>query len=164
MRWARLAKRVRGGQWLSQADHSKLGTLGNWQVSTAYSHTMAFTAPSPHDGRRAAAPGDPASGLAAGWALLHEAGVAVAGLAQLGGEGTMLAPREFAMRAAAAGPARLALAEQSIDDCAAALHTGLTALIAGAEAGSDTTAAAVTLWREFDRARAGLLALTAPTH
>lgn len=110
------------------------------------------------------APADPTGGLAAGWALLHEAGDAVASLAQLGGEGPALAPRDFAMRAAAAGPARLALAEQAIDDCAAALHTGLNALIAGAEAGGDTTAAALTLWREFDRARAGLLALTAPAH
>lgn len=100
--------------------------------------------------------------LAAGWALLHEAGAAVAGLAQLAGDADTLAPRDFAMRAAAAGAARLALAEQAIDDCAAALHTGLTALIAGTEAGHDTTAAAVTLWREFDHARAGLLALTGP--
>ena len=103
-----------------------------------------------------------ACGLTAGWALLHEAGDAIADLAQLGGDSLVLPPREFAMRAAAAGPARLALAEQSIDDCAAALHTGLTALIAGAEAGRDITAAALTLWREFDRARDGLLALTAP--
>jgi hypothetical protein len=105
---------------------------------------------------------DPAAGMAAGWALLHEAGEAVAGLAQLGPELDAIAPRDFAMRAAAAGPARLALAEQMIDDCAAALHTGLTALIAAGEARRDTTAAALTLWREFDRARGGLLALTAP--
>lgn len=105
---------------------------------------------------------DSAGGLAAGWALLHEAGEAVAGLAQLGREPTALPPREFALRAAAAGPARLALAEQAIDDCAAALHCGLVALIAAGERGRDTTAAALTLWREFDRARSGLLALTAP--
>lgn len=121
---------------------------------------MAASLPAsfPHDAFHPATPG-----LAAGWALLHEAGEAIAALAQFGGEGAAIAPREFAMRAAAAGPARLALAEQAIDDCAAALHTGLNALIAGADAGRDTTAAALTLWREFDRARAGLLALTAPT-
>ena len=45
---------------------------------------------------------------------------------------------------------------------AAALHTGLTALIAATEQGRDCTAASLTLWREFDRARCGLLALTAP--
>ena len=101
-------------------------------------------------------------GLAAGWALLHEAGDAVADLAQLGREPAALAPRDFAMRAAAAGPARLVLAEQAIDDCAAALHFGLLALIAAGEHGRDTTAAALTLWREFDQARIGLLALTAP--
>jgi hypothetical protein len=115
--------------------------------------------PIDHD-RRADATGS----LSAGWALLHAAGDAIAELAQLGPEGDMLAPRDFAMRAAAAGPTRLALAEQAIDDCAAALHTGLTALIAGTHAGRDITAAAVTLWREFDRARIGLLALTASPH
>lgn len=102
----------------------------------------------------------PIGGLAAGWALLHEAGDAVAQLAQLGRGGPALSPQDFAMRAAAAGPGRLALAEQAIDDCAAMLHCGLTALIAAAETGRDTTAAAITLWREFDGARAGLLALT----
>ena len=121
-------------------------------------------APAPDGDLRPTGFADPAGGLAAAWALIHEAGVAVADLAQLGGGADAIAPRVFAMRAAAAGPARLALAEQLIDDCAAALHTGLTALIAGAEAGRDTTAAALTLWREFDRAREGLLALTAPTH
>jgi hypothetical protein len=100
--------------------------------------------------------------LVAGWELLHEAGNAVAGLAQLGAEPLLLSPQAFAMRAAAAGPARLALAEQAVDDCAAALHSGLIALIRASEAGRDCTAAALTLWREFDRAREGLLALTAP--
>lgn len=104
------------------------------------------------------------SGLADGWALLQEAGEAVADLAQLGREPATLAPRAFAMRAAAAGPARLALAERMIDDCAAALHTGISALAAAARAERDATAAALTLWREFDRARAALLMLTAPTH
>ena len=101
-------------------------------------------------------------GLAAGWALLHEAGDAIAELAQLGSEPSTLAPRDFALRAAAAGPARLGLADQAIDDCAAALHSGLVALIAARERGHDITAAALTLWREFDCARSGLLALSAP--
>ena len=118
--------------------------------------------PSSQPAPRAWQPADSGGGLAAGWALLHEAGDAVAELAQLGSEGGVLSPREFAMRAAAAGPARLALAEQAIDDCAAALHSGLTALIAATEQGRDCTAASLTLWREFDRARDGLLALTAP--
>ena len=118
--------------------------------------------PSPEPAPRDFQPVDSAAGLAAGWALLHEAGDAVAELAQLGVETGTLSPREFAMRAAAAGPARLALTEQAIDDCAAALHYGLTALIAASEQGRDCTAAALTLWREFDRARHALLALTAP--
>lgn len=125
---------------------------------------MAAPLPAPISGARSRTitQAESTAGLAAGWLLLHEAGAAIADLAQLGRGEAELAPGTFAMRAAAAGPARLALAEQAIDDCAAALHTGLTALMAGAAGGRDTTAAALTLWREFDRARAGLLALTAP--
>lgn len=124
--------------------------------------TPPLAMPSSEPARRLSQPADIAGGLTAGWALLHEAGDAVAELAQLGRESGALSPRDFAMRAAAAGPARLALAEQAIDDCAAALHSGLTALIAATEQGRDCTAASLTLWREFDRARDGLLALTAP--
>lgn len=102
------------------------------------------------------------AGLAAGWALLHEAGQAIADLAQLGREPMAMAPGDFALRAAAGGPVRLALAEQGIDDCAAALHSGLTALVAGAAQGRDGTAAALTLWREFDRAREALVNLASP--
>lgn len=103
-------------------------------------------------------------GLAAGWALLHEAGDAIAAIAHLQGEPIPIAPRDFAMRAAAAGPVRLAATGQAIDDCAAALHTGLTALIAASGQGRDCTAASLTLWHEFDRARAGLLAMIATPH
>lgn len=121
-----------------------------------------MSAPLPRASHDPAARHEPsAASLAAGWALLHEAGAAVAGLAQLGDEPHPLAPRDFALRAAAAGPGRLRLAEQAVDDCAAALHSGLTALIAAREADRDCTAAALTLWREFDRARTGLLALVA---
>lgn len=104
---------------------------------------------------------EPPGGLAASWALLHEAGEAIADLAQLGHQTAGLSPRDFAMRAATAGPVRLALTEQAIDDCAAALHCGLTALMTATEQGRECTAAALTLWREFDRARGGLLALSA---
>ena len=125
----------------------------------AVPHPTPSPAGSPHREQTADCP----AGLAAGWALLHEAGDAIADLAQLGREHAAVAPRDFAMRAAAAGPARLAAAEQAIDDCAAALHSGLTALVTATEQRRDCTAAALTLWREFDHARDGLLALTAPT-
>ena len=120
-----------------------------------------LSAPTPPYGHSAGHQRDPVAGLAAGWELLHHASEAIAQLAQLGSEAHPIAPRDFAMRAAAAGPARLALAEQAIDDCAAALHTGITALMAAADAGRDITAAALTLWREFENARMGLLNLTA---
>ncbi|WP_133366256.1 hypothetical protein [Qipengyuania sediminis] len=101
----------------------------------------------------------PDASLAAGWALLTEAGAAVAELAAIDGADQSLTPREFALRAAAAGPARLALAERTIDDLAAVLHYGLNAIAAAAAAGRDVTTAANTLWREFDHARRGLIAL-----
>ena len=89
---------------------------------------------------------DAAASLIAGWALLHEAGAAVAAMAQLGEERCVLASRDFAMRAAAAGPARLLLAEQMIDDCAAALHAGLTALMDSQfKLGADASVAVATL-------------------
>lgn len=102
--------------------------------------------------------------LAEGWALLHEAGQAVARLAQLGEEAPAISPREFAERAIAAGATRHALVDQAIDDSCAALHTGMTALVATIGSGRDGTAAALTLWREFDRSREALLAITAPAH
>ena len=98
--------------------------------------------------------------IAAGWALLQEAGEAVAELAQLGADPAPMEPAAFAASVRAAGPGRLALAEQGIDDCAAVLHTGINALIAAKEAGRENTAAALTLWREFDAARESLLRLT----
>lgn len=106
--------------------------------------------------------GNAIGGLASGWALIHEAGEAIAGLAQLGASDMTIAPGDFAGRAAAAGPAKLRLVGRMIDDCAAALHTGLNALIDAAEAGRDPTAAAVTLWREFDRARTALVETITP--
>lgn len=106
--------------------------------------------------------GERGIGLAAGWALIHEARDALAALADSGREPLPLSPREFAMRAAAAGPARLAAAERALDDCAATLHIGLTALIGAQEKGQECAVVALTLRREFERARAGLLSLTAP--
>lgn len=120
--------------------------------------------PSPAAEPRGVLPANGAGGLAAGWGLLLEAGDALAELAQLGREPAVIAPREFAMRAAAAGASRLVMAEQAIDDCAALLHAGINALIVATEHRRDCTAAALTLWREFDRARDGLVVLTAPMH
>lgn len=121
---------------------------------------MVAPRPAPAESHVAPPPG----GLAEAWALLHEAGDALAQRAQLAPDPSPVAPRDFAIRTMAAGPARLMVAEWMIDDCAASLHSGLTALIAAEEAGRDTAAVAMTLWREFDRARSGLLALTQPLH
>lgn len=111
-------------------------------------------------------PFDPAATqatLAAGWALLTEAGAAIADLANDRLDEAPIEPRDFAMRAAAAGPLRLASSERAIDDLAAVLHTGLTAITASAANGRDVTIAAAALWREFVHARASLLAMTEPS-
>ena len=109
-----------------------------------------------------ARPAPPSSGLAAGWALLLEAGTAIAGLADVQDEAEIIAPRDFAMLAASGGPERLLRTEQMIDDCAATLHCGLNALADALGDGRDVASAALALWREFDRARRALVGLVAP--
>ena len=42
---------------------------------------------------------------------------------------------------------------RGVDDLAAVMQPGLRALLSLTAQGQDTTAAALTLWREFDRAR-----------
>lgn len=100
--------------------------------------------------------------LASGWTLLTEVGIAVADLAGLEPGVEPMPAIDFATRASAAGPSRLTLAEAAIDDLAAILHAGLTAITAASAAGRDTTRAAYTLWCEFVNARESLMALTAP--
>lgn len=94
----------------------------------------------------------------ANWATLHEAAQAVAELAQLGGS-------EDAGAGPALGrlnPERSAAMERGLDDLAAVMQAGLSALLAASENGRDTTAAALTLWREFHAGRTALLALSGP--
>lgn len=65
------------------------------------------------------------------------------------------------MRAAAGGPMRVLHAEQMIDDAAATLHVGLTALARAIGEGHDIAAASMMLWREYERARQALVGLAA---
>lgn len=109
------------------------------------------------ESRREAVPG----GIAAGWTLLNEAGWTLAGLAGLAPIDPPIDGRDFEQRAAAE-EARLALVTQAIDDLAAVLAAGLTAILAAQQSSRDTTAAASALWREFHHAREALLALVSP--
>ncbi len=96
---------------------------------------------------------DPAA-LAAQWEAVHEAASAVGVLAQLGREepgGDVLGLPD---RAAAAGGFAYEMIARGVDDLAAVMQPGLRALLSLTAQGQDTTAAALTLWREFHTARA----------
>lgn len=66
---------------------------------------------------------------------------------------------EFPLAIRSRGPARLALATDTLDDLLAITAPGLAALECIAARGQDTTAPALALWREFHGARAAVLAL-----
>ena len=94
------------------------------------------------------------------WLAAQEAAGAIARLAQLAAP--ELAPCAALELAIAAGDAaRLARCEQMLEDLTAVLHTGLTALLFAAENDCDTTAAALTLWREYGAATTAFSALAA---
>ena len=100
--------------------------------------------------------------LAARWEAIHAAGDAVAELAQLGRDNADGAIARFPARAAQLTGWRGEEVATRIEDLAFVMQTGLRALIVAAGTGCDTTPAAVTLWREFHAARAGILAIAEP--
>ena len=87
------------------------------------------------------------------WAAVHEAAGAVGGLAQLGRETLGEDIADLPERAAQRGGWHFEAAARGIDDLAAFMQPGLRALLALTAKGQDTTAAALTLWREFHCAR-----------
>jgi maltooligosyltrehalose synthase len=97
--------------------------------------------------------------LAARWEAVHEAAAAVAVLAQLGEEAVSEETRALPERAMRLDGERYALIARGIEDLAAVMRPGLRALIAADESGGDSTSAALTLWREFHRARDAIEAL-----
>ena len=97
--------------------------------------------------------------LAFGWNALHDAADVLASLA---GRVREDRPNEivgFPHRAAVADPDRRAMVVQGIDDLAAVMRTGLTALLAVIDAGGEACAAATTLWLEFQSGREAICAL-----
>lgn len=97
--------------------------------------------------------------LEARWAALHDAANAVAQLAQLGPETLSGTVAEVPGRVAQAESARRTLAERSIGDLLAIMEVGLKALLVATSKGRDTTAAALTLWREFHAGRKAIVSL-----
>lgn len=59
---------------------------------------------------------------------------------------------------------RLDLAARAIDDLAAVMEQGLSALLSARARGADARAAAAALWREFEAATTAIAALAPPPH
>lgn len=97
------------------------------------------------------------------WEAVHEAAGAVAALAQLGREAPSADINDLPQRAASKGGWRYEMAARGIEDLAAFMQPGLRALLALTAQGQDTTAAALTLWREFHTARSAILDLADAT-
>lgn len=93
------------------------------------------------------------------WEAVHEAAAAVGHLAQLGREPMDETLRTLPFRAATRGGWHYEMVARGIDDLAAVMQPGLRALLSLTANGQDTTAAALTLWREFHTARAAILGL-----
>ncbi len=102
--------------------------------------------------------------LANRWGAVHEAATAVAGLAQLGREEASAEIASLPIRSAQQDGRAYELVANGIDDLAAVMQPGLRALLSLTASGKDTTAAAMTLWREFHVARAAILALVPDEH
>ncbi|KPL69149.1 hypothetical protein SZ64_14155 [Erythrobacter sp. SG61-1L] len=96
---------------------------------------------------------------AAQWAALQDAAAVVAHLAGIEPEQPTPEIIAFPETIRHAGAWRRQLAEKGIDDLAAILEPGITALLAVNARGADTTAPAQALWHEFLAARTALLSL-----
>jgi len=97
------------------------------------------------------------------WAALRDAGDAVCALA-----GRERSPpdaiKDFTEIFGSAAGWRLDLAARAIDDLAAVMEQGLSALLSARARGADARAAAAALWREFEAATTAIAALAPPPH
>ena len=105
----------------------------------------------------AASSPDPIDPIAARWAALHTAATAVAHLAQLDPEREGGAAPDFAAMITDAPDWKADLLNNGLDDIAAFMQSGLTALLAVNAAGRNPAAAAAALWAEFEQSRDALL-------
>ncbi|MFN2099425.1 hypothetical protein [Altererythrobacter sp. MF3-039] len=93
------------------------------------------------------------------WKTIHDKAHEVALLGQLGSERLDNRVIGFIDKAKASPAFRQALIWRAIEDISAMLAPGLSALQQIETEGRDPTAAAVTLWREFFKARSAVLDL-----
>lgn len=104
----------------------------------------------------------PADDIAARWTALHNAGAAACAIAGLAQEAPRPELLSFPAAIARAGGWRRERAEQGIEDIAAIMEPGLSALLSAHAGGRTPTVAALALWREFAAARDALLMLVPP--
>jgi hypothetical protein len=99
------------------------------------------------------------SAMSMKWSALHDAAGIVAALAGMSHEPMRAELRNFPAVVRDAGGWRRTMAEQGIDDLSVVMEAGIAALLAVHARGVDSRAAALSLWQEYQSARAGLLAL-----
>jgi len=97
------------------------------------------------------------------WAALIDAGNALALLAGTRENAESLPARDFADALSHCPESRRRLADNAVADLAAIMESGLSALLAGHQRGSNTRPAARALWREYLSARDSVLDLVART-
>ncbi|MEO0031769.1 MAG: hypothetical protein RIS94_1527 [Pseudomonadota bacterium] len=102
------------------------------------------------------------SALSMRWSALHDAAAVVCRLAGLAPEPRKPEVRNFPAIMRDTGGWRHDLAREGVDDLAAMMEPGLTALLAAHAQGVSPAPAAMALWQEFLAARAALLALIPP--
>ncbi|WP_298288842.1 hypothetical protein [Novosphingobium sp.] len=106
--------------------------------------------------------GAAASAMSMKWAAVHDAAAAVGELAGEPPEFRKPDVRNFPAIMRDTGGWRFIVAQEGVDDLAAIMEPGLTALLALHGRGAPTLAPAQALWHEFQSARAALLALIPP--
>ncbi len=97
------------------------------------------------------------------WSGLHDAAETVAAIAGIDSPPMTPAVRNLPGMMRDAGGWRRQRAEQGIEDLAALMEPGLSALLTACAQGADPRPAARALWHEFVLARDALLALAPPT-
>ena len=100
-----------------------------------------------------------ASALSMKWSALHDAAGVVCTLAGLAPEQMSAPLRNFPAALRDAASWRRNLAEEGIEDLAAIMEPGLSALLAVHARGVSPAAPAMALWQEFVAARDALMAL-----
>lgn len=98
------------------------------------------------------------------WAALRDAGDAVCALAGPEARRPSDEIRDFPEFLHSTSGWRLDLAARAIDDLAAVMEQGLSALLSARARGADARAAAAALWREFEAATTAIAALAPPPH